>query len=350
MSAIAWGVKIFVFYVPPKDFHCDPNDPGFQALRLMTAATNGQFITCDSNNDFLSDPVTVFSSLMSTQLNSQVHEPKFYSNCILNLTDYNDDYDGPLYISINSKAPVTVSYNGASQLPIASFINSWNYYTISVIGTFLKTLEVRSSGYCDMLVYANSEISIFVSFITEQNNSTDVSSSTLVEGIPFWPVLHINYPVLTDFSSILLTYTSENGTTSGPLVGSLRPNCLFDWIFNDSITCEQQNTTLTLAFTFLDTSNSPALRRVFPGFCAPPATTPSSTITMTTAAQASLTSSSASIITTSSADCYNPDTGDYDSFIGNHYTNDGYNNSCYYNNTAANFVHYDKPTTLCDRH
>uniref|UniRef100_A0A914WH67 EGF-like domain-containing protein n=1 Tax=Plectus sambesii TaxID=2011161 RepID=A0A914WH67_9BILA len=308
-SAIAWGVKIFVFYVPGELVNCgDLTDPGFDTLQRLTKATNGQFIICNTTTKFVSDSETVFSSLMTTQLNSQVHEPKFYSNCILNLTDYNDDYDGPLYISINSKASVTVNYKSQPQNSTASFVNSWSFYTISVIGHFLKSLEVRSSGYCDMLVYANSEISIFVSFITEKNNSTDVSSSTLVQGIPLWPVLHINYPVLTDFSSILLTYTSENGTTSGPLVGSLRPNCLFDWIFDDSITCEQQNTTLTLAFTFLDTSNSPALRRVFPGFCAPPATTPSSTITMTTAAQASLTSSSASITTTSSADCYNPDT------------------------------------------
>uniref|UniRef100_A0A914W060 Uncharacterized protein n=1 Tax=Plectus sambesii TaxID=2011161 RepID=A0A914W060_9BILA len=99
---------IFVFYVPADVFSCGSlTDPGFQTLQRLTKATNGQFVVCSSTSIFQSDPETVFSSLMTTQLNSQVHVPKFYDNCTLSLTNYIDYYEGQrLYISINSRAPV----------------------------------------------------------------------------------------------------------------------------------------------------------------------------------------------------------------------------------------------------
>uniref|UniRef100_A0A914UPQ5 Uncharacterized protein n=1 Tax=Plectus sambesii TaxID=2011161 RepID=A0A914UPQ5_9BILA len=146
-----------------------------------------------------------------------------------------------------------------------------------------------------MLVYDNSETTLFVSFVTEESSSKDVSSSTLVEGIPMWPVLHVNGPtsITSAITSISLTYTTENGIMSAPLVGMLREGCLFDWIFNGNITCEPQNTIVTLEFAFLDSSNSPLLRRVFPGFCSPPAAASATMPTITA--------------TSSPADCSNPD-------------------------------------------
>uniref|UniRef100_A0A914VZJ7 Uncharacterized protein n=1 Tax=Plectus sambesii TaxID=2011161 RepID=A0A914VZJ7_9BILA len=144
-----------------------------------------------------------------------------------------------------------------------------------------------------MLVYDNSETTLFVSFVTEKDSSKEVSSSTLVEDIPLWPVLHISDPMSTTFSSILLTYTSENGITSAPLVGMPRAGCLFEWIFDGNITCEQQNTIVTLEFAFFDSFNQPLLRRVFPGFCSPPAAASATMPTITA--------------TSSPADCSNPD-------------------------------------------